>query len=104
MTRRQDARLEMVNAEGVLRIFRDVVVHRIGDAEFFAIGSEAGIPGQVLTIYIAADGNRPVLVRVTDSYPRIVGGRVRHVLRLMPLDSKRPDRFFATRDHSSEEE
>ncbi len=104
MTRRRDSRLEIANTEGVLRVLRDVTVNRTDDGDFIVIGSEAGTPGEVLTIQIAADGNRPVLVRVTDSYPTIIGGRVRHELRLMPFNREVVQAPMAARDRSSEGE
>jgi hypothetical protein len=102
MTRRQDSRLEVVNAEGLLQVLRDVIVRRTADGAFVAIGNEAGIRGELLTIYIAADGNQPVQVRVTDSYPTLIGGCVRHEIRLMPLDHSEPGDVIAERDDSSE--
>jgi hypothetical protein len=78
------------------------MVHRTADGEFVAIGTQAGTPGEVLTIYIAADGNRPIQVRVTDSYPTIVAGSVRHEIRLRPVDPAEPGGFIAERDGSLE--
>ncbi len=94
--RRRDSRLEIVNAEGVLRVLRDVIVDRTDHREFVALSTEAGVKGEVLTIYFAKDGNAPVSVRVVDSRPTMVEGSVRHRLRLMtvqdaagPLDRTR---------------
>lgn len=104
MSRRRESRLEIVNAEGVLRILRDVVVRRTADGEFIVIGGEAGIRGEVLTIHVAADGNKPVPVRVIDSHPTIVGGCVRHQLRLMPLEREASRPVHVTGDRRAEGE
>jgi hypothetical protein len=80
--RRRESRLEIVNAEGVLRVLRDVMVRRTDEGEFVAISTEAAIKGELLTIYFASDGNKPIPVRVLDSQPAIIDGSVRHQLRL----------------------
>jgi hypothetical protein len=84
--RRRDSRMDFVNTDGVLRVLRDVIVRRIERDQFIAVSSEAGIKGEILTIYFATDGNKPVPVRVIDSHPTIVEGFVRHQLRLTCLD------------------
>ena len=84
--RRRDSRLEIINAEGVLRVVRDVTVHRIDHHEFLVISSEAGVKSELLTIHFANDGNKPVPVRVVDSRPTMVDGTLRHQLRLATLD------------------
>jgi hypothetical protein len=86
--RRRDSRLEMLNADGVLQVMRDVMVRRIEGRDYLAISSEAGRKGEVLTIYIASHGNQPVAVRVVDSHPTIVDGSVRHQIRLRALDGE----------------
>jgi hypothetical protein len=85
--RRREPRLEMINAEGVLRVVRDVLVRRSDGDEFTVISDVAARKGEVLTIYVASHGNSPVAVRVADSQPRIVDGAVRHELRLTRLDA-----------------
>jgi hypothetical protein len=78
--------LEIINAEGVLRVVRDVTVHWIDHHEFLVISSEAGVTSELLTIHFANDGNKPIPVRVVDSRPTMVNGAVRHQLRLTTLD------------------
>jgi hypothetical protein len=84
--RRRDSRLEVVNAEGVLRVWRDVVGYRTDAGEYLVISSEAQIRGEQLSIYLASGGNEPIRVRVLDSQPTILDGSVRHQLRLAPLE------------------
>jgi hypothetical protein len=84
--RRRDSRLEMINAEGVLRVVSDALVRRTEEDEFIAISGAAGRKGDVLTIHFASDGDSPVPVRVADSAPTIIDGAVRHELRLTRLD------------------
>ncbi len=81
--RRQHARFEIANAEGVLRLLTDVSVHRGTAREFFATGCDAGSPGDLVTIHIA--GACDVRARVLDSRPVLVNGSVRHRLRLETL-------------------
>ena len=84
--RRRDSRLEMINAEGVLRVVRDVTVHRINHRDFVVISAEAGVKSERLTIHFANDGNAPVPVRVVDSRPMMIDGAVQHQLRVTSLD------------------
>jgi hypothetical protein len=81
--RRQQARFEIANTEGVLRLLTDVSVHRGTASEFFATGCDAGAPGDVVTIHIV--GACDLRVRVLDSRPVLVNGSVRHRLRLETL-------------------
>jgi hypothetical protein len=102
--RRRASRMDFVNADGVLRVLRDVVVRRTERDEFIAVASEAGVKGEILTIYFAADGNKPVPVRVIDSRPTIVEGSVRHQLRLTCLDREAFPPVETTRGGYSEAE
>jgi hypothetical protein len=94
--RRRDSRLEVVNAEGVLRVLRDVMVRRTDNAEFIAISGEPGVRGEVLTIFLAKDGHAPFSVRVVDSKPTMVEGSVRHQLRLRSVDADAVEPLSAT--------
>jgi hypothetical protein len=84
--RRLSSRVQVVNAEGVLRVWRDVVGHRTDAGDYLVVSNEAGIKGERLTVYLASDGQRPIPVRVVDSQLVIRDGSVQHQLRLSPLD------------------
>jgi hypothetical protein len=86
--RRRQSRSEIVNAEGVMRVVRDVTVRRTERGELVALSAEAGISGEILTIHFASDGNTPVPVRVIGSKPVMVDGSLRHELRLTSLDGE----------------
>jgi hypothetical protein len=81
--RRRNARFEIANAEGVLRVLADVSMHRGNGHDFVAIGTEAALPGELVTIHIAGTGD--VRARVVDSRPVMVDGVVRHRVRLEAL-------------------
>lgn len=86
LLRRRDSRVEIANTGGVLRLWRDVIAQRTALGEYLVISNEAGVKGEHYTIY-SVDGVRPpVPVRVIESRPTIVGGVVRHQLRLAPLE------------------
>jgi hypothetical protein len=80
--RRRETRFEVREVEGVLRVLRDVVVHRNEMNELVAIGSEAGLPGELMTVYLGSDDDVPARVRVVESRPVVVDGQLRHRLRL----------------------
>jgi len=86
--RRRSSRLQVVNAEGVLRVWRDVIGHRTGAGEYLVVSPEAGIKGERLTVYLAGRESRPIPVRVVDSEPIICDGSVQHRLRLSPLETE----------------
>lgn len=88
--RRRDSRVEVVNVEGVLRVWRDVVGYLTDAGEYLVISSEARIKGEQLSMYLASSGTEPIPVRVLDSQPTILDGSVRHQLRLLPLASAAP--------------
>jgi hypothetical protein len=96
--------MDFVDADGVLRVLRDVTVRRTDRDELIAVSTEAGIKGEILTIYFAADGNKPVPVRVIDSRPTIVDGSVRHQLRLTRVDREALPPVETTRGGRSEAE
>jgi hypothetical protein len=101
--RRRDSRLEVVNADGVLRVWRDVSSYRTASGEYVAISSEARVKGERLTMHLATS-DRPIPVRVLDSRPTIVGGAVRHQLRLAVVDDDNATSMARTDDGSVEGE
>jgi KaiC/GvpD/RAD55 family RecA-like ATPase len=86
--RRNHTRVTFVNASGVLRVSRDVVVEKVADDEFVAVSNEPGIAGDVLTIAFSVKQAREmVTVRVMASRPRLVNGAVKHELKLKRVNS-----------------
>lgn len=86
--RRRNSRLQVLNADGVLRVWRDVVGSRTDEGEYLVISTEPALKGEQLTIYFASGTDRSIPVRVIDSQPLIVDGSVRHQLRLTPLEGE----------------
>ena len=84
--RRRSSRLQVRNADGVLRVWRDVVGHRTEAGEYLVVSSEPGIKGEHLTVYLASGEPRSIPVRVVDSQPIVRDGSVQHQLRLNPLE------------------
>jgi hypothetical protein len=84
------------SAVGALRVLRDVILQRSGPNEVVAIGREAGVLGEILTLQLAGDDTKlGIAVRVLDSRPIVIDGAVRHRLRL--------ERVAAVADASAEE-
>ena len=72
-----------LSAEGMLRTLRDVIVQRGTNNEWIAIGREPGVTGETLVLDLGS-AEVPVrfTVRVLESRPVVVDGRVLHRLRL----------------------
>jgi hypothetical protein len=72
-----------LSVEGMLRILRDVIVQRSTNNEWIAISREPGVTGETLVLDLGS-AEVPVrfTVRVLESRPVVVDGRVRHRLRL----------------------
>lgn len=96
--------MQVLNADGMLRLWRDVVGHRTDAGEYLVISTEAAIKGERLTVYFASEEQPPVPVRVVDSQPIIRDGSVHHQLRLSPLDSESFGSDHATRGGELEAE
>jgi hypothetical protein len=86
--RRRSSRLQVLNADGVLRVWRDVIGHRTDTGEYLVVSGEAGIKGERLTVYLASGESSPIPVRVVDSQPIVYDGSVQHQLRLRPLEAE----------------
>jgi len=84
--RRRNSRVQLLDGDGVLRVWRDVVGYRTDAGDYLVVTNEAGIKGERLTVYFASGEQRPVPVRVVDSQLIIRDGSVRHQLRLSPVD------------------
>ena len=82
--RRREVRVEIGNAEGVLRVWQDVSGYHTDSGDYVVISNEAQLKGERLTIYLATS-DRPVHVQVLDSRPTVLNGLVRHQLRLQPM-------------------
>ncbi|HTH01403.1 MAG TPA: hypothetical protein VL882_14130 [Vicinamibacterales bacterium] len=85
--RRRSSRLQVLNADGVLRVWRDVVGHRTAGGDYLVVSNEAGIKGERVTVYLASGEPQPIPVRVVDSRPIVRHGSVQHELRLSPLEN-----------------
>ena len=86
--RRGYPRFEIANAEGVLRVLHDVTLDRSNTREVVAIAAEPGVRGEIVTLHVPGDGTG-MRAKVVDSRPVIVGGAVRHRLRLTPVGKER---------------
>jgi hypothetical protein len=85
--RRRNFRHGVMNAEGVLRVLRDVTVSRAAADEFVAISTEPAVRGERLTLERTVDGRTVVeAVLVVEAKPALVRGSLRHRLRLRGLD------------------
>ena len=83
----------MEPVEGVLRVLRDVIVHRTGDEEWVAIGREPVVVGEILMLDVDKDDSRQRLTMcVVESRPVNFDGDVRHCLQLQ-LDELPPILF-----------
>jgi hypothetical protein len=102
--RRRSSRLQVLNAEGVLHVWRDVIGHRTDAGDYLVVSDEAGIKGERLTVYFASRESAPIAVRVVDSQPIICDGLVQHQLRLSPLVAESFDSRDTARDTSLEAE
>jgi hypothetical protein len=80
--RRREKRFDLRDAEGVLRVLRDVIVRRGKGGELVAISPEAGLCGELLMIYLVGESDVGTPVRVVSSRPVVVNGHVRHRLQL----------------------
>jgi hypothetical protein len=85
MADRRDTRFRLKQpGDGTVRMFADVMVQPNGKDEWIAIGREAAVTGETLVLdIVGADrqGDR-FPVRVIDSRPVMVNGRVRHLILL----------------------
>jgi hypothetical protein len=71
--------------EGILRVFRDVIVRREGLEEWVAISREGATVGETLVLDVD-EGEQQVTVYVIESRPIIVDGDMRHRIRLQAGD------------------
>jgi hypothetical protein len=86
--RRSFYRYGVMNADGSLRVVRDVMVWRDADNGFIVVGDEPEATGELLTLERVVNGTVITIeVTVIDSHPAIVNGAVRHRLRLRSSDS-----------------
>jgi hypothetical protein len=96
--------VQVLNADGVLRLWRDVVGHRTGNGDYLVVSNEAGLKGERLTVYLASGEQQPIPVRVVDSRPIVRDGSVLHELRLTPLERTSSGSHNATRGGDLEAE
>jgi hypothetical protein len=69
--------------EGKLRVLRDVIVRHRSERELHVVSPTTARPGEPMTLHLLC-GNEPVdfAVRVVDSRPLVLEGRLQHELRL----------------------
>ena len=82
--RRSDERFSFLEpVEGLLRVLRDVIVHRESDHEWTVIGREPAVVGEMLMLDVE-DGDVPpqLTMCVIESRPVILDGDMRHRIRL----------------------
>jgi hypothetical protein len=85
--RRNYHRFGVTNAEGYLRVVRDVTVWHGVEHEFVVISDDPEPSGEQLTLERVVNGQiMTVDVSVVDSQPAIVDGTIRHRLRLKSLN------------------
>ena len=85
--RRNYHRYGVSNAEGHLRVVRDVTVFHGVEHEFVVISEDPEPSGEQLTLERIVDGQVTSMdVSVIDSQPAIVDGTIRHRLRLKSLN------------------
>ena len=76
--------------EGALKVLRDVIVQEDPSGGLVAIGQSPGVIGEYMTLDLAGAGQVLTFkVRVQESRPVILGGNVRHRLRLEVLERSR---------------
>jgi hypothetical protein len=76
-----------MNAEGCLKVVRDVAVWRELDDLFIAVSDDPEGSGELLMLERVINGTLITIeVAVIDSHPVIVNGRVQHRLRLRSND------------------
>ncbi len=82
--RRQHARFSLNRPlEGRLNVMEDVVVERYADNEIIVVASMPARPNEVMVVDRVVTGNPSrVDVRVADSGPTIIDGRLKHRIRL----------------------
>ncbi len=70
----------------MLRILSDVTVRQGDNGDLIVTSCDARSPGEVLTLELVNGPSVRTVVRVAESRPIIVGGSLRHRLRLTPLE------------------
>ena len=81
---RRTSRIDLSQADGVLRVWHDVSGQRVATGDYIVMSNEARLKGERLTMYLPAI-QEPVHVLVLDSRPTLHDGVVRHQLRLQPV-------------------
>ena len=91
--RRSHVRFAVVRPpEGVFRVMRDVLLQRAGDHELIAISREPGLLGEAVVVEFPADQvTDRMRARVVESQPVVVGGSVRHRLKLEAIGARSRD-------------
>jgi hypothetical protein len=93
-SRRSYRRYGVRNAEGCLKVVRDVAVWREFDDVFIAVSDNPEGSGELLMLERVINGTLITIeVAVIDSHPVIVNGRVQHRLRLRSSEGDAESRW-----------
>jgi hypothetical protein len=85
--------LSLLPRTGLIRISRDVTVHLNDSGELAIVTDAPGVANEELTLAVVSSaGELDLRVRVRDSIPEIVGGVLRHRVRLELLGVEVPQR------------
>ena len=80
-----------------MRISQDVTVHLTQSGELAIVSDTPRVPNEELTLMLVSSaGELDLRVRVRDSVPEIVGGVLRHRVRLELLGAEVPQRSEST--------
>jgi hypothetical protein len=86
--RRSDERFKFIKpAAGAVHVFYDVIVKWNAENEWIAIGREPAVAGETLVLQVDDGEQRnQFMVNVIESSPVIVGGDMRHRIRLQDAE------------------
>ncbi len=90
--RRGNERYLVSHTSALLRVLRDIVLHRRRRDEFVAICSHPEANGTLVTLERVVNGSLiRTIARVEESRPLMRNGQVRYRLKLVPVDSAADD-------------
>lgn len=85
--------LSLMPRTGRMRVSRDVTVHLSDSGELAIVSDAPGVADEELTLaLVSSAGELDLRVRVRDSIPEVVGGVLRHRVRLELLAAEAPQR------------
>ena len=100
MSRRTHVRFDVLQSpEGLLRVLQDVVIQNSQSDHTIALSREPGVVGQHVSVQFPDGDDADIWAKVFASQPVVVGGSVRHQLRLRHLGA---ETLRTQRDDSTE--